>query len=137
MVGKNGVEEKKWRAEVVSTFEARRRKRDGEPVARRDFGPNARFVFSPALREALKLGDGRLMVISCVSKRADGAITLEFREHNDGRSGKQLKAEGRSGLILTSGQFKAKGLRKVRIDVLGNVYPANERAAPDGAARSS
>ena len=125
VLDKNGVE-KEWRAEVVSTFEAHRRKRDGEPVVRRDFGPNTRFLFSLALREALTLNDGRLLIVRTISSKSSGAIEIEFKGHTDGRSSKQLKADGRAGLSMTSGKFKSAGLRKLRVDVLGRVYPANE-----------
>ncbi|MBQ2788596.1 MAG: type II CRISPR RNA-guided endonuclease Cas9, partial [Thermoguttaceae bacterium] len=125
VLDKNGVE-KEWRAEVVSTFEAHRRKRAGEPIVRRDFGPNMRFLFSLALREALTLNDGRLLVVRGVSQEKNGTIKLEFKLHSDGRSVTQLKQEGRTGLSMTPGKFKSAGLRKLRVDVLGRVYSANE-----------
>lgn len=126
LLDKNGVE-KEWRAEVVSTFEAHRRLREKEPVVRRDFGPGTRFLFSLALREALTLNDGRLLIVRGIAEKQDGSQFIEFKEHNDGRSAQQMRQKGgRVGLALTSSQFKAKGLRKLRVDALGNVFPANE-----------
>lgn len=123
---KNGVE-KEWRAEVVSMFEAHRRKRAGVPVVRRDFGPDTRFLFSLALREALTLNDGILRIVRGVSQDKSGKILLEFKEHQDGRSAKKMQEKGgRVGMAAISSQFKAKGLRKLRVDVLGRVCPANE-----------
>lgn len=121
---KKGVE--KWGAEVVSIFEAHRRKRCGEPVVRRDFGIGTRFLFSLALREALTLNDGRLLVVRGVSQEKNGGIKLEFKLHADGRSFTQLMQDGRTGLSMAPGKFKSAGLRKLRVDVLGRVYPANE-----------
>ena len=126
LLDKNGVE-KEWRAEVVSTFEAHRRRREKEPVVRRDFGPGTRFLFSLALREALTLNDGRLLIVRGISVDKKGKVLLEFKEHNDGRSAKQMQEKGgRVGLAMAASQFKTKELRKLRVDALGNVFWANE-----------
>ncbi|MBR2003357.1 MAG: type II CRISPR RNA-guided endonuclease Cas9 [Thermoguttaceae bacterium] len=127
VLDKNNVE-KEWRAEVVSTFEARRRKRDGEPVVRRDFGPNTRFLFSLALREALtKCDDDRLLIVSAISQYSNGTIEVECKAHNDGRASAQMKKEGgRVRLVSKGGNFISQALEKYRVDALGNVRRANE-----------
>ena len=126
---KNG-DEKEWRAEVVSKYEAYCRKRDGEPVVRRDFGKNTRFLFSLALNDAFALkNDERLLIVRGISQEEKNkSIKIEFKEHIDGRSETQIKNEGRSGLSIKAkyGNFMAKGLVKLRVDALGNLSRANE-----------
>lgn len=122
LLDKNGVE-KEWRAEVVSTFEAHRRLREKEPVVRRDFGPGTRFLFSLAQNKVVRSNDGDLLVVAGISQ----GIELECKKINDGRSAKQKKNEKtRVRFRSATGNFISRGLRKLRVDALGNVFPANE-----------
>ena len=122
VIDKNGVE-KEWRAKVVSTFEAYERKRQKKPVVQRDFGPGTRFLFSLAVNEVVAAKDGELLVVSGISQ----GVELECKRINDGRSATRRKAEKtRVRFTSATGNFMPVGLRKMRIDVLGNVFPANE-----------
>lgn len=118
----NGVE-KEWRANVVSTFDAYERKRRKKPVVQRDFGPGTRFLFSLALNEIVASKDGELLVVAGISQ----GVELECKRINDGRSAKRRKDEKtRVRFRSATGNFMSQGLRKMRIDALGNVFPANE-----------
>lgn len=128
---------KEWKVDVVSRFDAYERKRQNEPVVRRDFGPGTRFLFSLALNEAIVFNGDKIEALAPKSGPLNDAIResgekiyivrviakqIKFREHTDGR-----KNEGsNAGLTKVSGQFLASGLRKIKIDVLGNVFWANE-----------
>ncbi|MBQ2791311.1 MAG: type II CRISPR RNA-guided endonuclease Cas9 [Thermoguttaceae bacterium] len=122
VLDENGVE-KEWRSKVVSTFEAYERKRQKKPVVQRDFGPGTRFLFSLALNEIVAAKDGELLVVSGISQ----GVELECKRINDGRSATRRKAEKtRVRFTSATGNFMPVGLRKMRIDVLGNIFPANE-----------
>jgi CRISPR-associated endonuclease Csn1 len=122
VLDENGVE-KEWRSNVVSTFEAHERKRQKKPVVQRDFGPGTRFLFSLAVNEVVAAKDGELLVVSGISQ----GVELECKRINDGRSATRRKAEKtRVRFTSATGNFMPVGLRKMRIDVLGNVFPANE-----------
>lgn len=122
VLDENGVEQE-WRSKVVSTFEAYERKRQNKPVVQRDFGPGTRFLFSLALNEIVAAKDGEPLVVSGISQ----GVELECKRINDGRSATRRKAEKtRVRFTSATGNFMPDGLRKMRIDVLGNVFPANE-----------
>ena len=128
-----------WRVEVVSMFDAYERKRRQDPVTRRDFGEGTHFLFTLALNEAIVFGGDKIEAFRKDKEPLNEAIRasgekiyilrvipqskqIKFREHTDGR--KEIKSW--AGLTKKDTQFKSAGLRKLRIDVLGRVYPANE-----------
>ena len=122
VLDENGVEQE-WRSKVVSTFDAYERKRQKKSVVQRDFGPGTRFLFSLALNEVVAAKDGELLVVAGISQ----GIELECKRINDGRSAdRRKKDKTRVRFTSTTGNFMPKGFRKMRIDVLGNVFPANE-----------
>ena len=122
VLDENGVEQE-WRSKVVSTFEAYERKRQNKPVVQRDFGPGTRFLFSLAVNEVVATKDGEPLVVSGISQ----GVELECKRINDGRSATRRKAEKtRVRFTSATGNFMPVGLRKMRIDVLGNIFLANE-----------
>ncbi|MBQ9874570.1 MAG: type II CRISPR RNA-guided endonuclease Cas9 [Thermoguttaceae bacterium] len=116
--------EKRWEAKVISLMEAYRRKREGEPIVQRDFGPKTRFLFSLANGEAFTMVDGKIYVVRAISQLQTGVISLSSKLHTDARLAKEILAT--KGLIHNANTLKDKGIRKIYIDVLGDVYPCND-----------
>ena len=110
-----GREKKKWEAKVVNLLEAYERKCNRQSVVCRNLGDEKIFLFSLAKNETFRIGD-EIFVVKSVSQEDRGYIKVEFTSVN--------KIEKKRA--MSPGQFKAKGLCKVRVDVLGCVYPANE-----------
>ncbi|MBR4833124.1 MAG: type II CRISPR RNA-guided endonuclease Cas9 [Thermoguttaceae bacterium] len=139
VLDKNNVV-KEWKVNVVSRFDAYERKRQNEPIVCRDFGPGTRFLFTLALNEAIVFNGDKIEALAPNGGPLNDAIRksgekiyilrggirqskqIEFREHTDGRK----KVESTKGLTKKDTQFLASGLRKLRIDALGNVFWANE-----------
>ncbi|MBN1589086.1 MAG: type II CRISPR RNA-guided endonuclease Cas9 [Pirellulales bacterium] len=128
VLDKNGVE-KKWEGVVVSTFDAIRRFRDGMPVIQRDHGADRRFKFSLTGGGYVQMehqpGAPQLFRVSDISKG-----NIEFRLHCDARPATLIKAIQKKNpgtrVRKTPGSlFKAKA-RKVTVDPLGNILPAND-----------
>lgn len=116
--------ELRWESEVVDLMEAYRRVREKESVVRRDFGPKTRFKFSFVNGEAFVMNDGNLYVVRVITARQSGVKSLETKLHTDARLTKEIKAT--KGLAHEANTLKNKGVAKVYIDVLGQVYPAND-----------
>jgi len=114
-----------WEGELVSLFEAARRVKAGEPVVRRNHGPNKDFLFSLAKGEYVEMelqpGKRQLFRVTVIS-----AKQIEFRLHHDARPTMLLRKTPGARVIRSPGSlFKAKA-RKVAVDPLGNVFPAND-----------
>ncbi|MBN2473376.1 MAG: type II CRISPR RNA-guided endonuclease Cas9 [Pirellulales bacterium] len=126
LLDKNG-EEKKWEGHVVTTFEAVQRRRRGGPVIRRDHGEGKRFKFSLAGGEHMEMEhEGGKRQIYRVSVISGGQV--EFRLHSDARPDTLLRQrEHSSGRVRRSIESLRKAdARKVAVDPLGNVFPAND-----------
>ncbi|MBQ9799721.1 MAG: type II CRISPR RNA-guided endonuclease Cas9 [Thermoguttaceae bacterium] len=131
---------KEWKVDVVSRFDAYERKRQKEPVVRRDFGPGTAFLFTLALNEAIVFNGEKIAALAPDGGPLNDAIRqsgekiyilrggirqskqIEFREHKDGRK----KVDSTTGLTKKDTVFLSSGLRKLRVDALGNVFWANE-----------
>jgi CRISPR-associated endonuclease Csn1 len=120
--------EKKWEAKTVSLVEATQRLRTHTPVVQRDHGPSNKFKFSLARGEYLELDDDnggrRLVRVTVISGQK-----VEFRLHTDARSNKLLRDKekgGRAGLSMPVNSLRKAKARKVVIDPLGNILPAND-----------
>lgn len=120
--------EKKWEAETVSLMAAAQRVRIGTRVVQRDHGPCTQFKFSLSGGEYLELDDGnggrRLVRVTVISGKK-----VEFRLHTDARPNKLMRDKekgGRAGLSLTADSLRKAKARKVVIDPLGNILPAND-----------
>lgn len=105
-------------AKVVSTFEAVRRSRAGEPVVERNHGPDTRFVCSLAINDMVqmvgKTGHTELYRVQKMS----AAKQIYFRHH----SASTIDAEE----TLIRKQATCWEGRKVAMDPLGRVWPAND-----------
>jgi CRISPR-associated endonuclease Csn1 len=113
---------KKWDAEVVSMLEAYRRKKAGEPIVRRDLGPDRKFVLSLAGGEIIELDDGaekRLYRIRTVPQSKQ----IYFAAINDART---LKDMGKKGLTAMPGSLQERHCRKCVVTPLGEVRYAND-----------
>jgi hypothetical protein len=117
--------EKKWDAKTVSVREAAKRLQAKQPVIQREHGPNTKFKFSLALDEYLQLDDGkRLVRVKGISHKK-----VEFRLHTDGRPNNLMRDKtkgGRAGLSLAADSLRKAKARKVVVDPLGNILPAND-----------
>jgi len=117
--------EKKWEGHIVSNFEAVRRRRAGEPIIRRDHGEGKRFKFSLAGGEHVEMEHEpdkrqlyRVVVIS--------GSQIEFRLHSDARPATILKKIPAGRVRRSVGKLREANARKVTVDPLGNLLPAND-----------
>ena len=119
----------KWEGEIVPMLEAVRRLRAGEPVIKRDHGPDKRFVFSLAGGDTIELerdGKRELFVVRSISI-TEGTATrmVEYVRLNDARRVTDIKATKDWFKSLVEPLRKA-GCRKVVVGPLGDVFPAND-----------
>jgi CRISPR-associated endonuclease Csn1 len=118
--------ETSWEAKTVSLLDAAQRLHEGIAVVQRDHGPNTCFKFSLAGNEYLELdgdnGNRRLVRVVVISGK-----NVEFRVHNDARPSKMMREKGgRAGLAFPVNSLRKAKARKVTVDPLGNVVPAND-----------
>lgn len=123
VLDKNG-QPKKWEGHLVSRFEAVQRKRRGEPIYQRDFGEARRFLFSLAPGEMIevesdKFGPGPFIIRTISGQRP------EFVRHSDARLKKDIRQAG-EWYSPTVNSLMREGCRKLRVDCLGKVDPAND-----------
>ena len=111
---------------TVNLMEAAERVRNAHPVVQRDHGPGKTFKFSLAGGEYLELcedGNRKLVRVTVIS----GKI-VEFRLQADARPImllRQMKG-GRAGLSKPVDSLRKAKARKVVVDPLGNILPAND-----------
>jgi len=117
--------ETSWEGHLVSVFDAVGRHRRGEPVIQRDHGPGKRFKFSLAGGEHVVMehepGQSHLYRVVVISQGQ-----LEFRLHTDARPITVLKKMPGSRVRRSPDSLRKPKARKVAVDPLGNVLPAND-----------
>jgi hypothetical protein len=104
--------------EIVSRFEATRRVRLGQPVVRRSDGGGRRFVMSLAIGDILEFPneDAQPSYRVVTSVWSAGPVVLQDAKD---ASGAVWKRPNPASLIRM-------GVRKVRVDPIGRVTPAND-----------
>ncbi|MDE3180077.1 MAG: type II CRISPR RNA-guided endonuclease Cas9 [Acidobacteriota bacterium] len=121
--------EGRWDGEVVSMLEAYRRKKAGKPVVERNFGPEAKFMFSLAPGEVIECDDGNngrgLLVVRSVSEFTSGAIQIGFASPEDARLKKEMVA-GRDFLRRGPEWLRQRDSRKVSASPLGEIHEAHD-----------
>jgi CRISPR-associated endonuclease Csn1 len=120
--------ETKWEGVIVTMFEAYQRKRRKQPIIQREHGQGKRFKFSLALKEYFLMKDQngveQLYVVRVISQDKKGVKSVSSKLHTDARpSAEILKSKG---LIHNVNTLMEKGIRKVVVDVLGNIHQAND-----------
>jgi len=117
--------EKKWEGHIVSMFRAARRHRQREPIIRRDHGEGKCFKFSLAGGEHVEMeheaGKRQLYRVLGIS-----AKVIEFSLHADARPSTVVRKIPRARITRSAGALLDVHARKVSIDPLGNVFPAND-----------
>jgi len=121
---KGGV---RWKGYVVSTYEAMRRLRGGEPIVRRIHGARENFLFSLALKEAVAMQDrdgGRIIwTVSTISEFTNGTVQLSFVPNADARPVTKIPREGRT---RTPDKMREARCEKIAVTPLGEVRRAND-----------
>ncbi|MDA8172916.1 MAG: type II CRISPR RNA-guided endonuclease Cas9 [Nitrospiraceae bacterium] len=121
---KNGNE--KWKSYVVDMLKAYRRKREEEPIIKRDHGEGKEFVFSLAGGEVIEL-DGKdkreLYVVRTITRASNGRIF--YARLNDSRKIDDMKKSHDFFSALMEPLRKMK-CRKVVVTPLGKVRRAND-----------
>jgi CRISPR-associated endonuclease Csn1 len=118
-----------WEARLVTTLEAARRLREGEPVVNREHDGQGTFLFSLASTDSVMMDNERergLYVVSVISQTAAGRLTLEFREHADARPETVRRKTKGARLRRTLGSFCRSRPQKVTVNPFGLVRDAND-----------
>ena len=122
--------EKRWEGHVVSLFEATRRLRDSLPVVQRDHGRGKQFKFSLAGGEYVMMeheeGKPQLYRVVVISQEKTGRNRIEFRLHTDARPTTLMKKLRGARVTKSPRTLMDAKARKVAVDPLGNVLPAND-----------
>lgn len=118
--------EESWGGLLVSLYEATRRVDAGEPVVQRDHGPGKKFLFSLTGGEyvLMRQESGENHQLCRVVVITDGQV--EFRLHTDARPSTVTKKSPGARIRVSPGAMKRRGARKVAVDPLGNILPAND-----------
>jgi len=112
-----------WDGEVVTTFEAMRRNKNGEQIIRRDHGPNRKFLFSLSRNESVLMKGADGVESLWTVQKIDKNNILFFVKHNDGRKLSDIPAAGRSRKPESLRIYEAK---KVLVTPLGDIRWAND-----------
>jgi CRISPR-associated endonuclease Csn1 len=116
----------RWDGVPVSLLEAMERRRKGLPVVEKKHGPEeeARFKFSLMGKDTIEVRKGERSGIHVVRTiRSDGRV--ELARVNDARlKGEMIKAKDWWSPTLE--RLRKDQARKVVVDVLGKVHPAND-----------
>jgi CRISPR-associated endonuclease Csn1 len=116
--------DKRWEYRIVTRFEALQRKRRGEQIVLRPKSEQEQFKFSLAGGEHVLMQDGdgveRLYRVTVISQSE-----VEFVLHTDARPITVRKKEG-GRVRCTPKRLKEREARKVTVDPLGNILPAND-----------
>lgn len=122
--------EKKWtgervsRMEAVTRYEEARRRGDKPEIVRKVDEDGRKFKFSLAGGEHVVMDyDGQGEKLYRVKVISDREVELVL--HNDARTDKQRR-EDRDRVRCTPDKLRKCGARKVTVDPLGNVFPAND-----------
>ncbi len=112
--------EVKWEGVIVSMFEAYQRKHRHEPIINRDHGPGKRFKFSLAANEYIerKEEDGTWMLWRVRKMSGQKLGITPQHDASPAKYGKNVPGKERYPVIDS--------LRKVHVDVLGDIHPAND-----------
>jgi len=116
--------ETRWDGQCVSLLEAVGRYRQGQPIVRRDHGPNTRFKFSLAKNDYIQwINDhGKIEILRVVSISDND---IEFRLPWDARVSTIIFKEKQRIRAKYSTLFKRKA-RKISVSPLGEVFPAGD-----------
>ena len=115
---------KKWAAEVVSLYEAMKRKREGRPIVNRDHGPGTRFLFSFVKGDCFRAvldNEEKIFQVRMFTQDSGGRIRMI--EYSDARKSKALKEEEHPR--KTVNQLRKIQCQKVTISPLGELYRCN------------
>ncbi|RMG34355.1 MAG: type II CRISPR RNA-guided endonuclease Cas9, partial [Planctomycetota bacterium] len=116
--------ELRWEGHIVSRLEAYARYRAGEPVVKRDHGPNKRFLFSLRPTEMVEMnyqGQRNIFKVEAISSRQ-----LEFVLHSDARPSSVRRKQSGQRVRLSPDRLRSARARKVVVDPLGKILPAND-----------
>lgn len=114
----------KWKAKVVTMFEAYQRRKEGKPIVVRDHGEGTRFKFSLFKNDfLLKTEEDGSQTLYRVFKMAQSG-QIGWGKHTDARPAQEVtnKTPGNAPSINT---LRGKVI-KVRVDHLGNIHPMND-----------
>ena len=124
-------EETAWQGIVVSRKEAQTRLRKAQPLILKVNSPEdeLRFKFSLADGDTVEMDDQRgertVFVLRSMSEFETGTVQFSFVKHTDARLKKDVRASHDLVRIVPNVLRKRKA-RKVVIDLLGEVHPAND-----------
>ncbi len=110
---------------IVTLFEAVQRKKNGEPIIKKDCGDGRKFLYSLAQNEMFMLNESDdASILTRVQKLAQSgnSISIALRPHTYAG---QVKNADVPPLIFRKSPNTLKGC-KVHVDRLGRVYPAND-----------
>ncbi len=114
----------KWDGYVVSMFEAYQRKKNGEPIVKREFENDEKFLFSLANGEIIELdGPDNKSRALYVIRTIPQSKQLYFVPINDARKSGDI---GRTGLTAIPNALKSRNCKKMLVTKLGEVRFAND-----------
>lgn len=117
----------RWDVEVVTRLEAHRRKRQGEPIVRRDRGDGSRFLFSLRSGDTMRLkgddGQPMFVVVRSVSGTAVEAVAA-----NDARPAQEVRKAGAAAgrFIFSPSALKRKNAERVDVSPIGEITVARD-----------
>jgi hypothetical protein len=117
--------ETKWEGTIVTMIEAYQRKRRKEPIINRNHGEGKRFKFSLAGSEYLEMDNDKKETILCRVTTISGG-NFEGRLHYDARPIMEMKKIPGARIRGSINGLMKRNVRKVSVDLLGNVHPASD-----------
>jgi hypothetical protein len=104
-----------------------RRLKNGEPIIKRDHAAREKFLFSLALKDAVRMqgkdADSIVWTVSTISEFTNGTVQLSFVPNADARPVTKVPREGRT---RTPDRMRTARCEKIAVTPLGEVRRAND-----------
>lgn len=120
-----GVRHGRFGGRIVPLFEAAQRLRRREPVVQRDHGPGTRFVMSLCNNDTVLVhhdSSDRLYRVQKISQTASGGPDITLRLH----TAATIDDDSEKLRITSWRRWGELNIRKVTVDPIGRVLPAND-----------
>jgi CRISPR-associated endonuclease Csn1 len=113
----------RWEGHVVSLYEAYKRLREGQPIIKKDHGPDKTYKYSICNGDMVELGNDDNRDLFVVRKMNKGNQQVFYAQINDARKRKGISM---AGLSAVPNMLRAKQCKKVIISPIGDVQDAND-----------
>lgn len=118
-----------WRHRLVPLLEAAERRKNGQEIVQRGFGPDTRFIFSLASGELVELDDeekGRAIWVVRTVSETKGRLSFEMTRDTDARTQAELRKAKKARFTAALSRLQKLNAQKVAVNPAGEVQRAHD-----------